>query len=55
VSLAGHFLDRDEVGAELARAGFDTTARLDRGPSTPRELPSRRCYLLAVRPHGVAP
>ncbi len=49
VSLDGHFIDADEVIAGLADVGFTIDARLERGPSTPREFPSRRAYLLAKR------
>ena len=49
VSLDGHFIDADEVIADLLAAGFTVDARLERGPSTAREFPSRRAYLLATR------
>ena len=49
VALDGHFIDADEVIAGLADAGFTIDARLERGPSTAREFPSRRAYLLAMR------
>jgi SAM-dependent methyltransferase len=49
VSLDGHFLDPESIIARLGAAGFDITARLERGPSTPREFPSKRCYLIAMR------
>jgi SAM-dependent methyltransferase len=49
VSLDGHFLEPEGVVTALGGAGFDITARLERGPSTPREFPSKRVYLLATR------
>ncbi len=49
VALDGHFIDADEVIAALHDAGFTIDARLERGPSTAREFPSRRAYLLAMR------
>jgi len=49
VGLDGHFIAADEVVAGLADAGFELMARLERGPSTPREFPSQRVYLLARR------
>ena len=49
VGLDGHFIAAEEVIAGLERAGFDIVARLERGPSTLREFPSQRTYLLARR------
>ncbi|PCC67673.1 Methyltransferase domain-containing protein [Nannocystis exedens] len=49
VGLDGHFIAAEEVIAELGSVGFELTARLERGPSTPREFPSQRAYLLARR------
>jgi SAM-dependent methyltransferase len=49
VSLDGHFIEPEGVIAKLGAAGFCIAARLERGPSTPREFPSKRCYLLATR------
>jgi SAM-dependent methyltransferase len=49
VALDGHFIDADEVIAGLHDAGFTIDASLERGPSTAREFPSRRAYLLAMR------
>lgn len=48
VDIDTHFLDPDEVAADLTAAGFTITARLVREPQ-PGEYPSRRCYLLAYR------
>lgn len=55
VSLDGHFLDPSGVVAGLEAVGFDIAARLERGPSTPREFPSKRCYLLATRRAAASP
>lgn len=49
VVLDGHFIAADEVEAGLTAAGFDLRARLERGPATAHEFPSRRAYLLAGR------
>lgn len=49
VGLDGHFIAADEVVAGLEGAGFELTAKLERGPSTSREFPSQRAYLLARR------
>lgn len=49
VGLDGHFIAAEEVIAGLERAGFDIVARLERGPSTLREFPSQRTYLLTRR------
>lgn len=49
VSLDGHFIDDAEVSAGLAAVGFSPVARLTRGPVSPREFPSQRCYLLLRR------
>jgi SAM-dependent methyltransferase len=49
VDLDFHFLDPDVVQAELAAAGFDIQAQLDREPIAGAEHPSRRCYLLVRR------
>jgi len=54
VALDGHFIDADEVIADLATAGFSIDAQIERGPSTAREFPSRRAYLLAMR-HTTSP
>ena len=53
VACDGYFLDPDELVADLTAVGFTLTARLDRGPATPHEFPSRRAYLLLTRDaHG---
>jgi hypothetical protein len=49
VQLDGHFLAADEVAADLAAAGLTITARLERGPVSPRECASQRMYFLAER------
>lgn len=49
VGLDGHFIAAEEVAAGLQQAGFEIAARLERGPSTSREFPSQRVYLLARR------
>jgi SAM-dependent methyltransferase len=49
VQLDGYFLDADEVAADLGAAGLDITARLTRGPASPREFASQRVYFLATR------
>ncbi|CAN5332585.1 class I SAM-dependent methyltransferase [soil metagenome] len=49
VTLDGHFIAIEEVVAGLTDAGFTVDARLERGPSTPREFPSQRLYVLATR------
>lgn len=49
VGLDGHFIAAEEVLARLDEVGFELTARLDRGPSTPREFLSQRAYVLARR------
>jgi SAM-dependent methyltransferase len=48
VDLDAHFLNPDEVAADLTADGFTITTRLVREPQ-PGEYPSRRCYLLAYR------
>jgi ubiquinone/menaquinone biosynthesis C-methylase UbiE len=49
VDLDVHFLDPDQVSAQLVTAGFEVTARLDRAPVPGHEFPSRRCSLVARR------
>ncbi|MBZ5712374.1 class I SAM-dependent methyltransferase [Nannocystis pusilla] len=49
VGLDGHFIAAEEVAGGLEQAGFEIAARLERGPSTSREFPSQRVYLLARR------
>lgn len=49
VDLPGHFVDPAEVSAGLEAAGLDERARLERGPWSADEFPSRRCYLLSQR------
>jgi ubiquinone/menaquinone biosynthesis C-methylase UbiE len=49
VDLDGHFLDPDEVAAQLAAAGFTVIATMQRQPAPDVEYPSRRCYLLLRR------
>lgn len=46
VDLPGNYLSRAEVSDGLEGAGFEERARLERGPWSPEEVPSRRCYLL---------
>jgi len=52
VDLDFHFLDPQDVIDDLATAGFEVTARMDREPHPGAEHPSRRCYLLAQRREG---
>lgn len=47
VNLDFHFLDPDEVTADLGAAGFSVVSRTDREPWDEVEHPSRRSYLLA--------
>jgi SAM-dependent methyltransferase len=49
VQLDGHFLAPDEVAADLADAGLEISARLERGPASVREFASQRVYFLATR------
>ena len=49
VAIDGYFIDPDEVCDGLVAAGFELDARLDRGPATAGEFPSRRAYLLVTR------
>lgn len=49
VDLDGHFLDPEEVTAQLATAGFALIAKMERQPAPHIEYPSRRCYLLLQR------
>lgn len=49
VRLAGYFLDPDEVLGGLVSAGFTLLGRLERGPATAAEFPSKRAYLVMRR------
>lgn len=49
VQIEFHFIDPDQLIAELDSAGFTTVARTEREPVPEVEAPSRRCYLLAQR------
>jgi SAM-dependent methyltransferase len=49
VDLTFRFLDPAEELAALARAGLESTARLDRAPHPGAEHPSHRSYLLVRR------
>jgi len=49
VDLTFRFLDPAEEFAALARAGLESTARLDRSPHPGAEHPSHRSYLLVRR------
>jgi ubiquinone/menaquinone biosynthesis C-methylase UbiE len=51
ISLHAWRRDPDEVGALLARAGFEVRVRVVREPEPPRER-TRQAYLLAVRTAG---
>lgn len=50
VDLDFHFLDPDEVTADIAAAGFRVMSRTERAPWPRIEHQSRRCYVLALRP-----
>ncbi|MDC0715558.1 class I SAM-dependent methyltransferase [Nannocystis bainbridge] len=49
VGVDGHFIAADEVSAGLEAVGFTIAAKLERGPSSPREFASQRAYFLARR------
>jgi len=49
IDLTFHFLDPDEVAADLVEAGFTVMSRTDRESWPEVEFPSRRSYLLARR------
>jgi SAM-dependent methyltransferase len=52
VDLDVHFLGIEDAHDDIERWGFQTEAALVREPMSSRELPTRRCYLLARRLGG---
>jgi ubiquinone/menaquinone biosynthesis C-methylase UbiE len=49
VDLDAYFISLDDGTAELERGGFDVMASLVREPLNTKELPARRCYMIAKR------